>query len=357
MSLDKAQITENLKNLIDLNNQCFPPASSEIDVVNGYLETQDNKDNGAGLFFNLLFSAVGLIGELESIPASPVIAWFLSAIVNTFNEKTQPQLYNPFPQIKARYIATYLAIGTKLTTILNDLDNQLDTLLTIPDALKLPPPYDKKKTITVRELGDYKIPANYSDDFNTCKTKFVVGFRNELVKQTLPTLGKYGIGAIHKRNMGRYYIYIMVKPGDATDGAYFWNSDNLTINSNDLQLQDHWVTVSGSNFADFKKTAATYNEQMGGSLLVPISNNGSTIVYHKYYMFTGYSDGEHSGWNLSSNDFYNWLFQDDGFGNIVRPDSVGLRDDIFRNWSITNGQKIPQANMTQTPNNCCCTIF
>ena len=354
MPLDKAQITENLKNLIDLNDLSFPPASGEIDVVNGYLETQDNKDNGAGLFFNLLFSAVGLIGELESIPASPVIAWFLSAIVNTFNEKTQPQLYNPFPQIKARYIATYMAIDSKLTSILNDLDNQLDTVLTIPDSIKLPPPYDTKKTITVRELADYKIPANYSDDFNTCKDKFVVGFRNELVKQTLPTLGKYGIGAIHKRNMGRYYIYVMVKPGDVNDNVYDWSSSNLMINSNDIQLQDHWTTVSGSSFSDFEKTAAAYNENMGGSLLVPVSNNGSTILYHKYYMFTGYSDGEHSGWDLSNKDFYNWLFQDDGFGNIVRPDSVGLRDDIFRNWSITNGTKIPLANKNVDK---CCTII
>ena len=74
---DKAVIATNLKNLIDMNNQSFAPASGEIDVVNGYLETQDNHDNGFSLFSNLLFSAVGLIGNIEGIPAAPVILLLL----------------------------------------------------------------------------------------------------------------------------------------------------------------------------------------------------------------------------------------------------------------------------------------
>ena len=346
---DRTQIITNLKNLIDLNNQSFAPASGEIDVVNGYLETQDNHDNGFSLFSNLLFSAVGLIGEIEALPAAPVIAWFLSAVVNSFTTSSQPELFNPFPQIKARYIATSLAIDTKLTTILNDLDNQMDTPLTIPDFIQLPPPYNNKKTITVRELANYNIPALYSDDFETCKDKFVFGFRNELVKQNLPTTNKYGIGTIYKRNMGRYNIFIMADPGTSEDTAYLWNQDNLTINSTDTQLQDHEVTVSGSSVDDFNATAGSYNSQMGGALIVPVSTNGSDITYHKYYMFTGYQAGEHSGWDLSNADFYDWLFQDDGFGNITRPDSVGLRADIFRNWGITNGTKIPPAVLTHAP--------
>ena len=342
---DKTVIATNLKNLIDLNNQSFAPASGEIDVVNGYLETQDNHDNGFSLFSNLLFSAVGLIGNIEGIPAAPVIAWFLSAVVNSFNTTSQPELFNPFPQIKARFIATSLAIDTKLTTILNDLDNQMDTTLTIPDFIQLPPPYNNKKTITVRELANYNIPALYSNDFETCKDKFVFGFRNELVKQNLPTINKYGIGTIHKRDMGRYNIYVMVAPGDSNDPIYTWSQDNLTINSTDTQLQSagHDVSVSGSSVEDFNKTAGAYATEMGGALVVPVANSGSSIDYHKYYMFTGYQTGEHSGWDLSDDDFYNWLFQDDGFGNITRPDSVGLRNDIFRNWGIINGTKIPQS--------------
>jgi hypothetical protein len=66
-------------------------------------------------------------------------------------------------------------------------------------------------------------------------------------------------------------------------------------------------------------------------------------------MFTGYQAGEHSGWDLSNADFYDWLFQDDGFCNITRPDSVGLRADIFRNWGITNGTKIPPVVPTHAP--------
>lgn len=336
-------IAKNIKNLIDLNDLTFPVASAEIENVYNYLTEKDDHDNGVGLFSNLLFSAFGLIGEIDAIPAAPVIAWFVSAVVNKFSETTQPQLYNPFPQITSRYIATYLAIDTALTTTLNDLDNHLDDVYTIPDFINIP--NHPKKTMTVRELANYDVPANYSDDFNKCKDAFVIGFRNELVKQELPRIGKYGIGCIYARNMGRYYIYIMSKPGSDHDRIYEWKDGHYTINSNDTQLQStgHVVSVSGNSFGDFQSVAGKYCEQMGGALIVPMSNDGSTIQYRKYYMFTGYEEGEHSGWDLSPNDFYAWLFQDDGFGNIIRPDSIGKRDDIFRNWGITNGDVIPVA--------------
>ena len=340
-------IKQNLKNLIDLNDLSYPPASAQIGIVYGYLTEDDNHDNGTGLFANLLFSALGLIGEIEAIPAAPVIAWFLSAVVNTFNEKTQPQLYSPFPQIAARYTATYMAIDDALTTILNDLDHHMDDVFTIPDYINLPPPYNNKKTITVRELASVTIPANYSDDFNTCKDRFIIGFRNELVKQELPRINKYGIGTIHKRDMGRYNIFVMTVPGSPNDTLYGWSTGRYTIDSNDIQLENHNVTVSGNKYSDFNATAGSYCEQMGGALIVPISNDGANIDYHKYYMFTGYETDEHSGWNLSSKDFYDWLFQDDGFGNVIRPDSVGKRNDIFRNWNITNGSCIPPPVVTR----------
>jgi hypothetical protein len=336
MSSDK--IKENLKNLMDLNDDAYPPANSEIGIVYGYLNGNDNTDNGPSLFSNLLFSAVGLIGNIEGIPAAPAIAWFLSAIVNTFNEKSNPELYNPFPQIAARYVVTYMDIDTTITTIMNDLENHLDDVYTIPDFLK-----SDKKTITVRELGDYDIPPRYSDNFNICKDKFVIGFRNEMVKQQLPKFNSYGIGCIHIKKMHAYWVYVMTVPGSNVDNIYEWSNDNLEIDNNEIQIQAHSVRVNGDTFQDFDKIAGIFCEKVGGALIVPISKTDSKIEYHKYYLFTGYSEGEHSGWNLSSNDFYEWLFQDDGFGNITRPDAVGMRDDIFRNWGIINGTSIPSS--------------
>jgi len=348
------QIKTNLNNLIDLNDAAYPSACNQIIIVKGYLDGTQPKDNGPSLFSNLLFTAVGLIGNAEGLPAAPAIAWFLSGIVNTFTESTQPALYNPFPEIEARYDATYRAIDTTLITILNDLENNLDKVLTIPDGLNLPAPYNEKKTITVRELENYTIPAQKTDDFDTCKNAFINGFRKGLFKQQLPNYSNFGIGCIYIKKAHFYWTFIMSNPGSQNDTAYWWNSDDgFVIDNKETQLER--VSVSGTSVSEFKSKAKAFNETQGSSLIVPVESSSNEVVYHKYYLFTNYSEGAHSGWGFASKDFYDMLFQDDGFGTIVRPDSVGTRDEIFRTWSIKGSSNIPQAVplLQQQPTKCC----
>lgn len=342
MTVNIDRISKNLNNLIDLNDAAYPSASNQIGIVKGYLDGSQPKDNGPDLFTKILFSAVGLIGKIESLPAAPAIAWFVSALVSKFSAKTQLDLYNPFPEIEARYDATYRAIDTELTRILNDIPNDLDVVLNIPPTLNLPAPYNTKTSITVRELEDYDIPAAKTDDFDTCKNAFINGFRNGLFKQQLPKYSNFGIGCIYVKKAHFYYTYIMSIPGTMNDTKYWWNNDDgFVIDNKETQLDR--VSIYGNSVSEFTEKAATFNEQIGGSLVVPVSKSDSEVVYHKYYLFTGYSESEHSGWSLASKDFYDMLFQDDGFGTIVRPDSVGTRDEIFRTWGIVNGNVIPAA--------------
>jgi len=342
MSVNLDKIRSNLCNLIDLNDAAYPSASNQVGIVQGYLNGTQPKDNGPDLFTNLLFSAVGLIGNLEGIPAAPVIAWFISAVVNQFNQTTHPELYDPFPAIEARYDATYREIDTELINILNDLQNRLDTVLTIPDGLNLPFPYNTKKSITVSELENYTIPAKNTDDFDTCKNKFIIGFRNGLFKQQLPKYSNFGVGCIFIKRAHFYWTYIMTAPGSENDTKYWWDSDDgFTIDNKETQLDR--VSISGDDVTDFKAKAAEFNTQQGGSLVVPVSVTDTEVVYHKYYLFTNYSEGEHSGWGLASKDFYDMLFQDDGFGTILRPDSVDTRDMIFRTWNIAGSSNIPKS--------------
>ena len=338
MAVNTEKIKQNLKNLIDLNDESYPPANSEIGIVYGYLSATDNHDNGVSLFGDILIEGLSLIGDIDN-PAAPVVAWFLSGLVNSYNTSTPPNLLNPdITQIAARYVATYLQIDTDLTTILNDVYNNLDKEFTIPDNLNLPAPYNDKKTIKVRELSDIDFPAKYSDDFNTLKDAFVIGFRNELVKQELPRINSYSIGAVHIKYGTKYWLYIAQNPPNAD--RINWTGGGWTITNTELQLQGRDVKVSGGSFDDFNKTAGAFCDQSGAMIIVT-DKTDSDISFSKYYMLQGFSDGEWSGWNLGSTDFYNWLFKDDGFGNIIRPDSVGMREDIFRNWGITNGNLLP----------------
>jgi len=334
------KLVTNLKNLVDLNNENYNRSNPMIDEVYHYLDNHpDDNDNGLGLFGNLLFSAFSLIGSIPDFPPGPFIAWFLSGIVDSINTNPPPDLNVDFGNLVDRYSKTTFHIEEELDRLIADPEGNLDKEYKIPDYVKLPPPFDTKKTIKVRELLDVTIPDKYELVFAQCADAHKTGFRNELVKQELPRVGGYAVGAIHIQHSTKYNLFIAQNPpgGDKIN----WTDGDWVIKNDELQLQGRSVTVSGNSFNDFNKTASSFNEQ-SNSLIVVTDKTDTSISYKKYYMLQGFSDGEWSGWYLGPDNFYNWLFKDDGFGNIVRPSSVGMRDDIYRNW-VTNGNLLPPA--------------
>jgi len=342
MSLNLEKIKKNLRNIIDLNDDAYPPANTEIGIVFGYLKSEDNHGSELELFSDLFIEGLSLISNIDN-PAAPIISMILSGLISSYNTPpTPPNLLLPYTQVSARYLATYLQIDSDLVTIMNDVENNLDKEFTIPDNLDLPAPFNTKKTIKIRELNDYDIPIKDSDAFIAYRDAFVLGFRNQLVKQQLPVLGGYSVGAVHIQYGQKYWLFIAKNPpgGDKIN----WTDGDWVISNKELQLQEYDIKVSGNSFEDFTKTAGEFCEQTGG-LIVVTSKDDSNIQYSKYYMLVGFSDGEWSGWNLATIDFYNWLFKDDGFGNIIRPNSVGMRDDIYRNWGITNGNLLPKSKI------------
>ncbi len=343
MTVNYDKIKSNLKNLIDLNRDVYAPTNSEIGIVYGYLKSEDNHDNGLGLFGNLLFSAFSLIGSIEGLPGAPIIAWFLSGVVQSYyTPPTPPNLLDPdITKVADRYLAIYMQIDTDLTYLLNNIDENLDKVYNIPDNLDLPEPFKDKKTITLRELQDYDIPDKYNEKYVQIKNAHIIGFRNELTKQELARVGGYAIGTVQRRIQQKYWLYIMHAPGDAGDITHSWNSNNFEIDNIELQKGNH-ITVNGNSIDDFDKSMGSFCDQVGCAFVIPTSRNTDEVQYHKYYMVTGFSDGEWSGWDIPSKDFTDWLFKDDGFGNIVRPESVAMREDVFRNWNITNSDKLPK---------------
>jgi hypothetical protein len=334
------KLVTNLKNLVDLNNENYNRSNPMIDEVYHYLDNHpDDNDNGLGLFGNLLFSAFSLIGSIPDFPPGPFIAWFLSGIVDSINTNPPPDLNVDFGNLVDRYSKTTFHIEEELDRLIADPEGNLDKEYKIPDYVKLPPPFDTKKTIKVRELLDVTIPDKYELVFAQCADAHKTGFRNELVKQELPRVGGYAVGAIHIQHSTKYNLFIAKNPPDGD--RINWTDGDWVIKNDELQLQGRSVTVTGDSFNDFNKTAGSFNELSGG-LIVVTDKTDTSVSYKKYYMLQGFSDGEWSGWYLGSNEFYNWLFKDDGFGNIIRPGSVGMRDDIYRNW-VTNGNLLPPA--------------
>jgi hypothetical protein len=89
-----------------------------------------------------------------------------------------------------------------------------------------------------------------------------------------------------------------------------------------------------------------------------IDKENNEIRYYRWFIMCGYDelqDGSQSGpinhkqvipapgsesFTLADGNFLQWLFIDDGAGNVTNPNGVGYRDDIIRNWTV-NGYQIP----------------
>jgi len=347
-TVDIEKIKKNLKNLIDLNDDTYSHSNTEIDVVCDYLHTMDNVDNGLGLFGNLLINAASIISGIKTLPAAAAIAWFLGGVIKTLTESPPPSIDTTFTKIKERYNATSLAIDNYLVNILSDVENNLDTELTIPDNLNLPPPYNTKKTFKIRELSDYDMPERYTPNFEACKDAHVIGFRYELTKQRL-CKSDVTICAVHQFVSIYYTLNKSIPPGDDNDrriGCYPYNSDYINYVDNwevdDDKLNGNArLRLTVDSMDNFNNVAGNLLAQAGPIHFIVSERNSDHILYHKYFIVHNYSDNG-TDWNLVNNTLISWLFKDDGFGKIINQNGVAMRDDVFRNFNITFSDKLPK---------------
>lgn len=344
MSVNIERIKRNIGILIDLNNQSIPLCTLKIvNVLSQLGNTQDNKDNGMGVFGDILFAAFADIADAADLtnPVPAVVTAILSGIVNSYNDTPppKPNLLQDFGSIANRLANTSMQINTDLSAIFSDVSGNLGVTYTIPDGV-LPAPYNNNKTITVADLSSCDMSGSDTSTFNSYVDALVHGFTRGLTKQQMPLIGGYSVGGVYIRRLHAYWVYIaQAPPGGSGD---VWDMGNYQINNQELQINARSVSVSGNSFEDFNKTAGEFCKQTGG-LLVITNRTSTSIAYKKYYMLKNFTTGDRNfNWSLGSNDFYNnFLFKDDGFGQIINPSGMGMREDIYRNWGVQFGNQLP----------------
>ena len=355
VAIDVDRIKRNLEKLIALSEYCYPYASDTIISVFSHMVATDEKDNGLGPFGDILFAALSDLADLADVenPVPAVITAFLGGLVASYKVPPSPaKLLQAFSRIFDRHTATSQQINEDLAAIAADVSGNLGRSFDIPAGL-LPAAFADRKTITVADLAAVEFPDVNSQLFIDAGSAYVRGFRRGLTKQQLPAVGGYAIGGVMIRYMHAYNTFIGVLPPGGTGGV--WSADaGFVINNQELQLADRSVSVSGSSFDDWNRTAGSFCSQSGALIVVTDRREGS-ISYKKYYMLRGFYDGERDGgWSLGSADFNAWLFKDDGFGNITNADGVASRDEVFRKW-IQNGGLIPLPGFYESPS--CCNCF
>jgi hypothetical protein len=342
------QISDNLKNLIDLNDDTYDHTNTEIDVVFAYLHATDNTDNGIGLFGNLLITAVSLIGSIEALPAAPFVAWILSGVVNSINESPPERLNAKCAAIKERYNLTSMEIDKRLAAILADIPGNLDKELKIPEGLNLPVPYNNRRTFKIRELADCVIPPRRTPEFEAFKDAHIMGFRYELTKQQLPQTDTT-IAAIYQHSTLYYTLDKVISPGTENDrphGCYPGGDMNYIDNwdvPEDNLMGNSRVRITCNSMNDFGPVAGEVSLHSGGLFVAKTGGDNSHVEYHKYYLVNGFSEDSDSSWRPIDKTLADWLFKDDGFGKIVNSGGVVKREELFRNWKIKNSDRLPKA--------------
>jgi len=122
--------------------------------------------------------------------------------------------------------------------------------------------------------------------------------------------------------------------GGCGDGAVIWRNDEILHYRKDAED----VTIRGTSNDDLKgswlKATAAFIDKMHCAFIYPWGINNDTIYTQKYFIIEGFAkmrdDQNSPNYVLANNAFLNWLFIDDGVGNITNPDGVAFRYEVFR---------------------------
>ena len=338
----------NLQNLIDFNDSSYMNTNPVILEVFNMLESSDNKDPGVGIFESLLDSSYQLISLLP-IPGANVISWFIGGILSSYTNNPLNPLNSDFGEISIRYDKTYYQIRSDLTTMYDNINEFLDTVYYIPSIID-----SNKKTITLRELLNYTIPNKYSENYTELLQAHTRGFRSSICKQELPKANKWCMLEVEVVTMDPLSRE-NVLPADNNPLFALWWDNNSKINgieSNPFmyacqnKIDNIEVISNTSDHQSYIKTLGEFVSKVGSVYIVDIGSdtqNPEYFYYLVYFLASQYDDDFY--WNIANKSFSDWLFKDDGFGNIINPDGCGMREDIIKNWGIKYGDQIMSKEM------------
>jgi hypothetical protein len=326
--LNKDEIStlkNNISFLIDFIDTNLEYAENAINEVFEKLDLDDNYDYKRFQFNQLLLKAYEYVSKVKvngnedaNENGAKYLAWILSSIVNSFNHQNTPELSKNFDSLKERFIQTNIQIRRSLSKIYDNPQKYSSKNFAAPTTSIF------YKNISVKDLLKVTIPNKYNNNYNDILKAYFNGIRYFIAKEEIPKLD-YKVVAFTSDGL-------TCEPNDDNDVLWMWDVncrvvqtiDNTELNNYENEVEN--VYVHGKNF---NKTAGNFCEAVSNAFIIPINDK---IYYHKYYL--------HSETENISIDFFNWLIQDNGFGKVLRPDSVTTREDLFRNWGIQNSDKL-----------------
>jgi hypothetical protein len=336
------KIQQNLDNLIAFNQTSHDLSFPVINEVQNMLKSvTPTKDEGLQNFSSLLSFAFEQIGNLEFEGAS-LISKFLSGLLISYNTNTPPNLSEDFGLMSQRYTVTTQQIYNDLTLYRENVIKYIDT--------PLPVPFGDKTQITLRDLIKETIPSSDDHNFALAAQSHTRGLRSSVCKQELPKTDTWQMVYV------AYYDGCGYVPPNILEVlypfGYLTDTPPLSIANDELWVDKPdiprvLIQSDDTSYSSFISLVLPYLKQQPQSFIVPWQQKDNIFYYGKYVLMESFS--EFRDWTLATPEFCNWLFIDDGFGNIMNPDACGLREDVIRNWGLRNGDKIPKVVPNDLP--------
>lgn len=301
------------------------------------------KDPGKDRFWSILEGCLGIAAVITPIAIVEIfIVISIGAIEyytsnsSTLKDCTDINLDFEYVNIAKRLAAIYDANQFYIGCMFNDPNTYRDQTFTF-----------NNKTYTLRDLANVKLPEPASEEFNALIAIICRQFRNQI---TIPEMIKMQFWDIYfvedmreHRRFGkivppsiisfdqhqRSRLFDANNVGDgvrifANDEIRQWNPDYVHAeafgnNNNDLQ-------------SSYFHAINSFITQFPAALVYPWTITDKSVYSYRWYIMEGYSkiiDYVPEKFGVANGTFMNWLFIDDGAGNVVNRDGVMYRYDIL----------------------------
>lgn len=284
-----AAVQKNIDNLIDLTNFIHDYAQDKIN--NAYLlQSQDpDQDPGQAWIDIILGGSIWVLGDF-GFPGANFAAGILSGIFTYYTTQTPPSLKGTFAGVWQRFDATFIQANLDLTAIHDDVAGHWNDTYKAVDG----------NDYTVSSLASAQVPAKDNNEFVQMAQKALTAFDVDLWKSTL------GV---------KWNIWITSQDPTLFPEQQSWDWRGWSKGFVDVhpayRVVAQWYDSHGKNCCSETKGWNIWEYWLGANA-------------------NPFSDA------AAPESLCDYLFQDDGGGNIVRPGSLATRADVFTNWGLPN---------------------
>jgi hypothetical protein len=358
------KIKYNLSNCGDFNFMIYTLQEETIMDVYGTLKGEqykkDAEDPHKNDWSRYLCDALEIVGIASEQPEIEILAIVIGGIVEYVTENseeasaiTQINLNAEFKKELERNKQTYNSITQILNAMHQDPNTYRDKELNITGY----------KSCVLRDLAKMDIPDKMDPAFSTATDNQDRAFRKQITIAEMKKMKFWDICFIQDiqgDQFGSGYKPHQSGIRGGVQRSRQFNKDNVgngvKVISNDEVRYHHpeYVQATGVGTSDDDMTKSwidannSFIKQFPAAFTYPWTVTNVSVYSCRFYIINSYDkipEGGTANTPIANADFMNWLFIDDGFGNVINSDGVMYRYDFLFSGVMDYGGYIPGSNM------------